>query len=105
MTNVNGSVDSWSTRKNLHGTVFERMKESKWGMLKGLIKIKITRHRAIDDECICDGLSLMNACWVSQRCPIKFQMQSVMVCFKKYVYRRNNISLKKDTEKDVLLQM
>ena len=30
------------------------------------IKIKITRHILMEDECIWEGISFMNACWVSQ---------------------------------------
>ena len=30
------------------------------------VKIKITHHRVIGDGCIWEGISLINACWVSQ---------------------------------------
>ena len=30
------------------------------------IKIEITHHRSIEDGCIWEEISLMNACWVSQ---------------------------------------
>ena len=36
------------------------------------IKIEITHHRSIEDGCIWEEISLMNACWVSQ---------SVFYCF------------------------
>ena len=33
---------------------------------KNDMKIKITRHRVTENECIWKGVSLINACWVNQ---------------------------------------
>ena len=45
------------------------------------IKIEITQHRVVGDECIWEGISLMNTSWVSVLST--FKMQSVLVCKRK----------------------
>ena len=69
------------------------------------IKIKITRHRVMEDACIWEGISLMNVCWVSQS--VFYQILNAVsdAVFKKNVWWRNNILFKKETEKIALLQV
>ena len=45
---------------------------------KNHIKIKITRHRIMENGCIGEGMSLMNACWVSVL--LSFKCSPVMLC-------------------------
>ena len=113
-------------RKKLHRKAFERIKESKWGTScksenqtsliqksyslysklasrtlfpvesTNSIKIKIAHYRAIGDECIWEGMWLMNA----------YRVSSINDgVFKRKYLLENNVSFKKDTQKVMLLQM
>ena len=95
--------------------VFEKIKESKWGTSYKSIRIKHSwntsyilymipdselartfesknhiknetiRHRVMENECIWEGILLMNACWVSQSVSVlsSFKCSPMMVCLKK----------------------
>ena len=121
------------TRRKLHSKVFERIKESKWGIsckymwikdpwntselertlfsvqsATNNIQIKII-HRVVGDGCIWEGLSLINACWVSQS--VFYEVLNAVgddVFQRKCLFNGEimlHSAFNKDTEKVVLLEV